>query len=392
MWKRMILLATLAAALSITVCVLSIFTACVSAPGPVAGTDSYEPDSMGAPVKVKNDAWIDRYLDTNDADWFSFTPESAGLMVAETDGETDTVLELYRDNSLLRANDDVENNPNARIEYFVDPGIRYILKAEGVRLAGASENDRGPYRFRISLEPQPDDTAEPNDTLKQATPIGIGERVTGYFLTPEDVDWYTVTAPGAGRLMVNTSGTMDTLLEVYDKREELIANDDDSGYQGNAKLVAGIPDAGPVYIRVNSYQGTTGRYFLHTQFLDPVKPDPFEDDNSLANAKEIVPGAAQGRNFTDASDEDWVRLQAKTGGTYGISALAADNYLDTFIELFDAKGELIAQDDDSGGNWSALLTIHLDPGTYYLKITTVDKDPLENNNYTLSVSPVTGAE
>jgi hypothetical protein len=347
---------------------------------------------MGAPMKIKKDVWIDRFLDTNDADWFSFTPESRGLLVAETDGETDTVLELYRYNTLLRANDDVENNPNARIEYFVDPGDMYIIKAEGVRLAGAAENDRGPYRFRVSLEPMPQDTAEPNDTLKQATAIGIGDTVAGYFLTPEDVDWYTVAAPGAGRLVVSTSGTMDTFLEVYDTREELISSDDDSGYQGNAKLVAGIPDAGPIYIKVNAYQGSTGRYYLNTRFLDPVIPDSFEEDGSIANAKDIASGASQKRNFTSASDEDWVRLQIKTGETYMISALAEDNYLDTFIELFDTNGELITQDDDSGGNWSALLTIPLDPGTYYIKISTVDRDPLENNNYTLSVSPVTGVK
>jgi hypothetical protein len=238
----------------------------------------------------------------------------------------------------------------------------------------------------------PNDTAEPNDTREQATAIGIGDSVTGYFLTPEDMDWYTLTVPGAGRLLVYTSGTMDTLLEVYDNREERIASDDDGGYQGNAKLVAGISGAGPVYIRVNAYQGATGRYFLHTQFMEPVKPDSFENDDRLASAKDIQPGSSQERNFTDASDEDWVRLQIKTGGTYEIKTTAADNYLDTLIELFDVKEELIAQDDDSGGNWNALLTISLEPGTYYLRITTVDKDPLENNNYTLSVSPVTGVK
>jgi hypothetical protein len=345
---------------------------------------------MDKPVKVINDAWIDRYLGFNDADWFSYTPESKGLLITETAGETDTVLELYRDNTLLRANDDVENDPNARIEYFVDPGIRYIIKCEGIRLAGETENDRGPYRFRIRLEPMPDDTEEPNDTLKETTPIGLGDRITGYFLTPDDVDWYTVTAPGTGRILAYTSGTMDTLLEVYDKREELIASDDDSGYQGNAKLVTGISDAGPVYIRVNPYQGTTGRYYLHTQFLDPVKPDSFENDDRLTSARDIQIGVSQERNFTDAADEDWVRLQIKTGDTYEISAMAADNYLDTLIDLFDTNEELIAQDDDSGGNWNALLNIHLDPGTYYLRVTTVDKDPLEDNNYTLKVSPVTG--
>jgi hypothetical protein len=372
---------------------LPVFTACVSVPYAETDIDSYEPDSRDDPVAITMDDWISRTLHTNDADWFSFTPGSAGLLIAETDGDTDTVLELYRYTTLLRANDDVENNSNARIEYFVDPGVKYIIKAEGIRLAGATENDRGPYRFRISLEPMPNDTAEPNDTLEKATPIGLKDTITGYFLIPDDVDWYTLSVPGAGRLLVYTSGTMDTLLEVYNSRKELIAGDDDGGYQGNAKLVTGISGAGPVYIKVNAYQGTTGRYDLHTRFMDPVKPDPFENDDSPANAKDIQPGDSQERNFTNASDVDWVRLPIKTKGTYEIKTTAADNYLDTLIELFDEAGiateEHIAQDDDSGGYWNAFLNISLDPGIYYLKITTVDKDPLENNNYTLSVSPDT---
>jgi hypothetical protein len=224
------------------------------------------------------------------------------------------------------------------------------------------------------------------NTLAEAAPIGIGDTVTGYFRTPEDGGWYTLSAPGPGRLMVHTSGTLDTLLEVYDQWEELIAADDDSGYQGNAKLTAGLTGAGPVYIKVSAYQGAAGRYYLHTRFKDPVKADPFENDDRPANAKDILPGSSQERNFTDAADEDWVRLRITDAGTYAISAAAADNYLDTLIELFDANETLLASDDDSGGYWNALLTTRLSPGTYYIKVSTVDKDPLEDNVYTLSVS------
>ncbi|GHU60543.1 hypothetical protein FACS189445_0110 [Spirochaetia bacterium] len=388
MVKKTVQLVFLLAA-GIAVFMLSVFTACVSAPYAETDIDSYEPDSMDAPVKITNEDWVSRTLHTNDVDWFSFTPGSEGLLVAETDGDTDTVLELYRDTTLLRENDDVENNPNARIEYFVEPGVTYRIKASGVHLAGATENARGPYRFRVRLEPMPVDTAEPNDTPEQAMAIKAEDTIRGYFLTAEDVDWYTLTAPGPGRLTVYTTGTLDTLLEVYanGNLNEPIAEDDDNGYQGNAKLVANLQSAGPVYIKVHSYLGTMGRYYLHTQFKDPVKPDPFENDNSLSAAKDIQVGPSQERNFTDATDVDWVRLRITKQGAYAIGALAADNYLDTLIELFDANETLIARDDDSGGYWNALLNINLSPGTYYIKISTVDKDPLENNVYILNVSP-----
>jgi hypothetical protein len=186
--------------------------------------------------------------------------------------------------------------------------------------------------------------------------------------------------------MVNTEGTLDTLLEVYDKWEELIGRDDDSGYQGNAKIAADVLSAGPVYFRVSAYQGAVGRYYLKTQFRAPIKPDPYENDNSLAGAKEIQPDASQSRNFSDAGDIDWVRMRITQGGSYEIFAKAGDDYLDTYIELFDADSNLIAKDDDSGGFWNALLKVDLSPGTYYIKVSTIDKDPLETNDYTLTVT------
>ncbi|MFP3042876.1 DVUA0089 family protein [Treponema primitia] len=383
------------AALLVTILMLCVLTACVSTPDDSLhdqddkreiSPDSYEPDSRNSPVKVKQDEWISRALHANDSDWFSFTPETAGLLVAETDGDTDTVLELYQDRTLLRENDDVGNNINAKIEYFVNSGVNYLIKASGVRLAEATENATGLYRFRVTLEPMPTGKASANNTLEQAERINMGETITAYFLNNDDIHWYTTSAEGAGRIRVNTEGTLDTLLEVYDKWEELIGRDDDSGYQGNAKVVADILSAGPVYFKVSAYQGATGRYYLRTQFRAPIKPDPYENDNNLVGAKEIQPGASQARNFTDAGDIDWVRLQITQEGNYEILAKAEDNYLDTYIELFDADGELIAKDDDSGGFWNALLKVDLSPGTYYIKVSTVDKDPLETNDYTLSVS------
>ncbi|MDR3122520.1 MAG: peptidase, partial [Treponema sp.] len=329
---------------------------------------------------------IARTLHANDADWFSFTPAAPGILVAETEGDTDTVLDLYRDRELLRENDDVGKDFNAKIEYFVERGVKYLIKAQGVRLAGAGENAAGPYRFRASLEPMPGERARPNSALEQAEAVALGETATDYFFTPADVRWYVVSVPGPGRLTVNTEGTLDTLLEAYDKWEELIGRDDDSGYQGNAKVVADLLSATPVYLRVSAYQGATGRYRLKTKFAPPIKPDPFENDNTISTAKDIQGGESQARNFTDAGDVDWALLRIASQGSYGIAAMAEDNYLDTFIQVFDAEGELLAENDDGGGFWNAFLNIDLNPGTYYIRVSCIDKEPLDSNGYTLSVS------
>jgi hypothetical protein len=185
---------------------------------------------------------------------------------------------------------------------------------------------------------------------------------------------------------VITEGTLDTLLEIYDKWEELIGRDDDSGYQGNAKVTADLFSASPVYLRTSAYQGATGRYYLKTKFSPPIRPDKFENDNTISNAKEIQAGDSQARNFTDAGDVDWALLRIARQGSYHIAATAEDNYLDTFIQLFDEDGTLLGEDDDGGGYWNASLTINLNPGTYHIRVTCIDKEPLEQNGYTLIVS------
>jgi hypothetical protein len=371
------------AALLVVVFAIFAFTACMSAPGNRTGTSSRA--GRQSTEKVKLGEWIPKALYENSADWFSFTPGAPGILVAETQGDTDTILDLYRGSDLLRENDDVGNDRNARIEYFVEPGVSYLIKASGVRLAGEVENAAGPYRFRATMEPMPERKARPNNTMEQAETIALGETVTDHFFTAEDVNWYSVSVPGAGRLTINTEGTLDTLLEVYDKWGELIGRDDDSGYQGNAKVVADVFSASPVYFRVNAYQGATGRYYVKTKFAPPVKPDPFENDNTISDAKDIQIGIPQERNFTDAGDIDWARLRIDRQGSYRIATTAADNYLDSFIQLFDSAENLLGEDDDSGGFWNALLKIDLNPGTYYIRVSCVDRDPLERNEYTLAV-------
>jgi hypothetical protein len=384
------------ATLLIAVFTVSLFAACGSAPEHGQGKepaqteavvlpDSYEPDSRQSPVKVEPGEWIARTLHTNDADWFSFTPDSPGILVAETDGDTDTVLDLYLGGDLLRENDDVGNNCNAKIEYFVEGGVSYLVKALGVRLTGAEENASGAYRFRASLEPMPGKKAA-HDSLERAELIALGETITDHFFAPDDVNWYTLSVPGAGRLTVSTEGTLDTLLEAYDKWEELLGRDDDSGYQGNAKVTADLFSASPVYLRVSAYQGATGRYYLKTKFTLPIKPDPFENDNTIATAQEIPVGGSQKRNFTDAGDVDWALLRIARQGSYEIAAMAEDNYLDTFVQLFDEDGTLLGEDDDSGGYWNAFFKINLSPGTYRIRVSCIDKEPLEHSDYTLSVS------
>jgi hypothetical protein len=343
------------------------------------GGDSYEPDSREGPVAVQMGTWFSRSLSGGDQDWFAVRPASTGLLIAVTSGDTDTVITLYRGNEALAHNDDNGNGVASLIEYPVQSGLDYLLCVEGY-----DEDETGPYRFMASFETIRD-PGEPNDTVSQAVSFNPDSPVAAYFLDPDDVDWYRVTVAAAGALKVYTEGVMDTVILMYDAGNNIIAEDDDSGGNGNA-LVSARVTPGTVFVRVSAYDGQLGRYTLRGLFYEPVQPDRFEPDDERDSAKNIGEGDFQERNFTDSSDEDWARLRIAGQGTYAIFAEAADGALDTFLELYDSGGDLIDANDDWGDGLNARLRLTLSPGTYYIKASTVSGDPMENSTYILSVT------
>jgi hypothetical protein len=344
-----------------------------------SGEDPYEPDSRERPVAAQMGTWFSRSLQRGDQDWFSLRPVSAGLLIAVTGGDTDTVITLFRGNESLARNDDNGDEVSSLLEYPVQPGADYVLCVEGY-----DEDEAGPYRFMVSFEAIRD-AGEPNDTVSTATPFSPDARITGYFFDPEDVDWYRATVAEAGTLTVCTEGAMDTLILMYDGGNKLIAEDDDSGDNGNA-LVSAPVTPGAVFIRVSSYEGQLGRYTLRGLFFEPATPDRFEQDDTRALARDIAAGASQERNFTNSFDEDWARLRITLRGTYDIVAEAADGALDTFLELYDSNDALVDANDDWADGLDARLRLELNPGTYYIKARTLSADPIANSDYVLSVS------
>jgi hypothetical protein len=358
-----------------------ILFACLS-PGLFAqnnGSDAYEPDSRDRPVAVQMGIWYSRTLHRGDQDWFALRPSSAGLLIAATQGDTDTVITLYRGSEIEAQNDDNGDDVASLLEYPIRAGTDYVLCVEGY-----DEDEAGPYRFMVSFE-SIRDAGEPNDLASQATAFNPGSRISAYLLDPDDVDWYRVTVAAAGALTVYTEGVMDTVILMYDDRNELIAEDDDSGEGENARVSARVTP-GTVFIRVSSYDNQLGRYTLRGLFFEPAEPDRFEQDNSRILAKNIEAGEFQERNFTDSLDEDWARLRITQRGTYSIFAEAEDSALDTFLELYDSNDDLVDVNDDWNSGLNARLRLDLDPGIYYIKASTLNDDPITNSKYVLSVT------
>ncbi|NTU79815.1 MAG: bacillolysin [Chloroflexales bacterium] len=93
---------------------------------------------------------------------------------------------------------------------------------------------------------------------------------------------------------------------------------------------------------------------------DTAQPDPFESDNSPAEARQIATDGTlhQPHNFHVADDQDWMRFTASAGATYVIETTGLQARADTVMELFAADGttRLASNDDIGSGNLASRIS------------------------------------
>ncbi|MCL2765068.1 MAG: hypothetical protein FWD40_07310 [Treponema sp.] len=151
--------------------------------------------------------------------WFSVRAAGNGVLTVETSGDTDTMLDVYNENFvLINSDDDSGEDLNARLEADVRSGKTYYF-----RLYAYGE-ESGPYRLTANFKSYPAPTQLNPGTFQNGN-IAAGEHY-----------WFSVRAPRRGRLIMETSGNIDTFLEAFTDSYEWIASDDDGGENYNARL------------------------------------------------------------------------------------------------------------------------------------------------------------
>ncbi len=110
------------------------------------------------------------------------------------------------------------------------------------------------------------------NSARQATQIQPGGRTAGELNTTRDVDYFTFTAPHAGVVVVETSGSTDTRGAVWQDGVE-VASVASGGAGRNFRLSVRV-EAGPVVIAVWGNGRQTGRYTLQTALVAGYLENP----------------------------------------------------------------------------------------------------------------------
>ena len=231
-------------------------------------TGPYRIWASSAPLPISRELRFDQmqqdYIYPGERNWYSVRTSSAGYIVTETiGGEVDTYMYLYDSNyNLLMQNDDGGSGLNARIEFLADPNQTYffVVRAFNSHISGS-------YSIFSSYEPIPPDTDRNTDRSRAVT-VRLGEAMPVFFREVNESRWYRYEAPRDGTVfVVQTRGSLDTTLLLYDSLGRLIQEDSYSGDYPNGLIYERL-NAGTYFIEVRTFTngaGVTGRCTLHAE-------------------------------------------------------------------------------------------------------------------------------
>lgn len=197
------------------------------------------------------------------------------------------------------------------------------------------------------------------------------------FCANGDVDWYRFPVVAGGRYTVtatNLGNNANLALRLF---ESCTSGGSENSLQQS--FIASQP--GLVYLQLQQTNfGIETDYSLDLQQdlttgCDVDNYDkPGKRNDQRTSATTITPNQPQLHNSCPARDVDWVQFASQTGKNYTIESSQLASKADTKLCLYDASGNQLQCDDDSGaGNGSRIYLTNSNGGIYYAQISQLDE-------------------
>jgi hypothetical protein len=183
-------------------------------------------------------------------------------------------------------------------------------------------------------------------------------------LTENDEDFFLLIPDRDGRLTIETTGSTDTFMHLYNYDTGIeIASDDDSGQGFNARIILNVR-AGTRYLAVirGFSPSITGPYGFRAFLI--VREGASSFDNPMSYEIGIGEDNVVTVNRTlQQGDEDFFLLIPDRDGRLTIETTGRT---DTYMELYNANGDLLDENDDGGQNTNARLRYNVSAGRRYI--------------------------
>lgn len=263
---------------------------------------------------------------------FSFTPnESCTWEFRTSDNDGDPYLELHDDSGgYIAEDDDSGGNFNALMRCDLIAGTTYCLIARNIGGSSAA--------FTLTVEPSSGDAGGGDIDVPFVEGV-LSIPTVAPFVLP-----FTPDEGGIWIIYTSNNGDYDPMLELYGPDGNLIAEDDDGWGDRNSIIVERLEGGVEYTLKGDLWDSSSGEFTLN------FKPPYLIPAGGAVRVNDITVFV-----FTPAST-----------GVYTLAT--SDNVnCDPMVDVYNVNGYYLDGDDDSGGNFNALLNIELQAGeTYYI--------------------------
>lgn len=320
-------------------------------------------------VATDENKFSDNITQTNQRNVYKVVvPESGVIEVTIEDipGNLSLFSELFAsDNTSQSLKTEFFNNGRLYYELLVRPGTYYVTVKD--RNNSVSEEN---YNITINLDRT--DENEWNGSTNNATPLTLGETITGTLRTDEDEDFFAVSVNQYGVLKIQVSGVSEvrtTIALLNENGEELSIEKSSRNEGGSVSALYLVPDLETYYIKLSGDASSNEKYNL-TVSLD--SRDAYEYNNSRSDAKEINQNEDVKGTLLTQDDEDWFSMTFTEPGTLIAKVTDVDDSIDLEMDLYlpgnnnPVRGNEVVLSSRLGGPRSLYYIV--DSGTYLLKL------------------------
>ena len=337
-----------------------------------------------------------------DRDWFAVTLEAGKAYRIDLEGSETTAGTLS------------------------DPHLHGVYDAEGVRLAGTTNDDGGAgYNSRVLFTAQADGTyyvaagdhgdrkgtytlsvEELTDDFAAGTgtsgTVAVGDSTTGEIDFAGDRDWFAVTLEAGKTYRIDLEGSVTGagtlrnpyLRGVHDADGVLLddTTNDHGGAGRNSRVTFTAQEAGTYYVAAGANGSRKGTYTLSVTDVTDGVPDDFAAGTETSGT--VAVGSSTTGDIETSGDRDWFAVTLDAGKTYRIDLEGSETGSGTLRNpylrgVYDADGVRLAgttNDNGGAGTNSRVTFTAQEAGTYYVAAGAYSD---REGTYTLSVTDVT---
>ncbi len=218
--------------------------------------------------------------------------------------------------------------------------------------------------------------SEPNNTSAQANPLSVNGSDSGTLNSSTDVvDWWKVTLPSDGKLVVATLSDaaleIDNYLFDQDGTTQIAKYAYGGSHTWDTVYYVNLR-AGTYYIKSLAYSGSSAYTITNRFYPANLQNDPENNDSAqVANALTLYGSTTGhlgffGAGYTDVND--WWKVTVPSDGKLVIATLS-DSTIEIDNSIYDQDKQTLLANYAYGGYhlWDTSYYVKLVQGTYYIK-------------------------